>query len=403
MTDKNLEQKIANAVYSTQPPSSFDSILLAINRQEKDNEDNIMTTTKNKNIPFMKKILPIAASVAIMAGTYLGYQGYLGGQEVKINLDVNPSMQVVVNKKEEVKTVTPLNEDAQLVLADMNFEGVDLDVAMNAIVGSMIQNGFINNTQNAILVSVEGEGNNSAIKEAVVSEVTAILEAAAVTGSVTYQEVTPDEAVQQKAEELGVSDGKVSLINQIVASNPALTFEELQNLSIAELTLLAQSTQVVKPENVDVEGMPYTGDYITKDAATQAALNAAGQSVVTDLEVDYDTYNGILSYEVEFKVGETEYEYNIDARTGAVINFEIDTDNDGIWDDDDNDDDFDDDNDDDDLFDDLDDDDDFDDDNDDDDLYDDIDDDNDDDDDYDDDNDDDDDDDNDDDDDDNDD
>ncbi len=60
---------------------------------------------------------------------------------------------------------------------------------------------------------------------------------------------------------------------------------------------------------------------ITAKEAKEAALKHAGldEGQVSDVDVDLDRDNGKLIYEVDFNSGNTEYDYDIDAETGAVI------------------------------------------------------------------------------------
>lgn len=72
---------------------------------------------------------------------------------------------------------------------------------------------------------------------------------------------------------------------------------------------------------------PSAGDtYITVDQAKEAALTHAGvkaaDAVFHKAELDWD--GGRAEYEVEFYVGNTEYDYDIDAVTGAVRSFDQD-------------------------------------------------------------------------------
>lgn len=71
--------------------------------------------------------------------------------------------------------------------------------------------------------------------------------------------------------------------------------------------------------------------YIGKTRAKQIALNKAGVSAskaeFTKVKLDYD--DGIRVYEVEFYAGDFEYEIEINARTGAVRDY----DKDFRWDD----------------------------------------------------------------------
>jgi uncharacterized membrane protein YkoI len=68
--------------------------------------------------------------------------------------------------------------------------------------------------------------------------------------------------------------------------------------------------------------------YITPDAAKAAALQHAGfaESDVTALKVELDTDDGIVHYDVDFKQGGMEYEYDIDASTGAVLTYKSEVD-----------------------------------------------------------------------------
>lgn len=54
-----------------------------------------------------------------------------------VSLDVNPSIQLQVNSKERVLSADALNDDAQVILEGMDLKGTQLNVAVNAIVGSL--------------------------------------------------------------------------------------------------------------------------------------------------------------------------------------------------------------------------------------------------------------------------
>ena len=56
--------------------------------------------------------------------------------------------------------------------------------------------------------------------------------------------------------------------------------------------------------------------------ARTAALTHAGVSNVSKYECRLDTENGVKVYEIEFKCGGYEYDYEINAVTGAVVKAE---------------------------------------------------------------------------------
>ncbi len=66
---------------------------------------------------------------------------------------------------------------------------------------------------------------------------------------------------------------------------------------------------------------PAQPTYIGEDAAKKAALGHAGfdESAVTDLKVELDTDDGTVHYDVDFKQGGMEYDYDINATTGEIM------------------------------------------------------------------------------------
>lgn len=68
--------------------------------------------------------------------------------------------------------------------------------------------------------------------------------------------------------------------------------------------------------------------YIGSDAAMKAALKHSGipERDTYDMDVDLDTDSGPVHYDVEFKSDGLEYNYEIDAMTGEIINFHTEVD-----------------------------------------------------------------------------
>lgn len=60
---------------------------------------------------------------------------------------------------------------------------------------------------------------------------------------------------------------------------------------------------------------------ISEDEAKRIALDDAGvaEQDATLFGIELDSDDGVTKYEVSFNVGQTEYEYDIDAMTGAIL------------------------------------------------------------------------------------
>lgn len=69
-----------------------------------------------------------------------------------------------------------------------------------------------------------------------------------------------------------------------------------------------------------------SGSTISADDAKAAAFAHAGvaEADATRLKIDLDEDDGRLEYELEWRVGGTEYECTVDASSGSILHFEID-------------------------------------------------------------------------------
>ncbi len=86
----------------------------------------------------------------------------------------------------------------------------------------------------------------------------------------------------------------------------------------------AYSGAVVKYERDNADTTGSNTSYIDSSAAKSAALSHAGLTAaqVTELTAELDKGDGV--YDVEFKYNSVEYDYEIDAYTGAVVKYEMD-------------------------------------------------------------------------------
>lgn len=330
MNDRELEHKLRQALEHA-APNDIDAILSRCGPQ---NDKIVPIAAHGKR---RKRIVPwLAAACLVLAigGGTLGvrYQQANAVASV-VSLDVNPCVRLEVNRAEKVLSATPLNDDANQILDGMDLTGTDLDVAVNAIIGSLLKHGYVDELANSVLVSVEDDDltRGAALEEKLTGEISQMLESASINGAILSQTFTGDEALQQKAEEYGISLGKATLIQTLVDSSTHLTFESLAGLSINELNLLANSEAAADrtDQSVETDGIRSTGTasqngYIGVETARQTALNHAGVTLdqLDYLEADYDYEDGRMVYEVEFAVRGVEYEYDIDAATGDILKYE---------------------------------------------------------------------------------
>ena len=308
MTNEQMERRLASAVEKTAP----DDVNGVLSRcEERKGTERLMT---EKKTAMRRWTTLVAACLALMllGGGGLFYQQENAVASV-VSLDVNPSIELRVNRDEKVLSCTPLNEDAKEILEDMgggaDLEGAKLDVAVNAIVGSLVRKGYLSEISSAIMISVEDKDSTRAekLQRELTSAVDGVLRTNESKAAVLTQTVTQDAELERQARENSISTGKAALVNRILAFNSSLRFDALAKLSVGELKDLAEAGAPAMP--------------IGMDAACGAAEEYAGTTALDSVtaEVDSELDESPAHYEVELHTQWGEFEYLVDAYTGKVL------------------------------------------------------------------------------------
>ncbi len=304
MTNRELEQRLAQAVDRT-APDDWEGVLSRC-KTRKGNVIPMTTTPKWK----IKALAAACLAVLLAGGGGLFYQQTQAIAST-VSLDVNPSIELKVNRGEKVLACTPLNSDAAQVLFEMNsgssLKGVQLDVAVNAIVGSLLRHGYLDGISSAILISVEDNDQARAtrLQHQVTGTVGAALQAQAATANVMGQTLTASTGLAQQAQKSSISTGRAALVNQAIALNGSLSFEQLALLSVEELKDLIES---------GAPGMPIGAEAARKAAEDYAGLAAEGADIDPELDKTPAYYEVDLYYTSHGKL-----EYKVDAYTGKVL------------------------------------------------------------------------------------
>lgn len=308
MTSEKLEQRLASAVEKT-APNDVNGVL---SRCEERKGTVIPMTAKKTTKRKWTTLVAACLAVMLLGGGGLFYQQANAVASV-VSLDVNPSIELKVNRSEKVLVCTPLNEDAKAILADMgngaDLKGAKLDVAVNAIVGSLVRNGYLNSISSAIMISVEDKDTARAekLQRELTSTVDGVLQTSESRASVLTQTLTQDAGLAQQARENSISTGKAALVNRVLALNATLKFDALAKLSVEELKDLAEAGAPAMP--------------IGMDAARSAAEEYAGTTAMDSVtaEVDPELDESPAHYEVELQTARGEFKYLVDAYTGKVL------------------------------------------------------------------------------------
>lgn len=223
-------------------------------------------------------------------------------------LKVNPEIALEYNEEGLVTRLVGKNEDGdKIVDTYSDYIGKDSGLVLEDLITLIGDAGYF-------VEEVEGESRQiileleagSALPQDDFLEILSMNIQNAVSNLNTEAEVVnEEEPVQNKGEE---------------AKEPEVKVEDKSSEKPVEKS--AEQPQAQKP----AKQKKAQAEYIGMDRAKQIALNHAGvdASQVRWDDAEFDTDNGVPHYELEFDVGENEYEYDVHAVTGNIIKYEQD-------------------------------------------------------------------------------
>ncbi len=317
MTDQEMERALAKALDHAAPNDLSD----VLSHCGVGKGTVIRMTDVKKTTRHWRPLIAAVLALVLLGG---GAGGLIWRQANAVasivSLDVNPSIELKVSRSEKVLACTPMNEDAAAILFDMgggqDLKGTKLDVAVNAIVGSLLRNGYLDDLASAILISVEdGDQDRAAhLQEELVSIVDNILQGANNSSSVYSQAITQDAMpdLQTLQNQGSMSSGKAALVSRVMAMNgtsqsDTATLQALSALSVEELMDLLEAGETRIPIGISAAAT----------AAEEYAGTTALDSVTTDADPELEDVNPHYDVDIHTQFGE--FEYRVDAFTGEVL------------------------------------------------------------------------------------
>ncbi|MCB6366364.1 hypothetical protein LI291_09280 [Intestinibacillus massiliensis] len=162
-----------------------------------------------------------------------------------VGIDVNPSIEIVTNRFDRVLAARAKNADAAAVLEGLELRHVDVDTAVNAVIGSMVRRQYLTAETNAVLVTVSGTGEKRRLQ----LEQRIVQDIESASGQLRIAVYVQDGAQGAPPADTppaspGISAGKQRLIDRLLAADPSLDRAALAAMPIKELAALADELDI---------------------------------------------------------------------------------------------------------------------------------------------------------------
>ncbi len=339
MTNNELDTRISRVLNELVPDDTFDKITATISASPQEDGDISVTVIIPKK-PY-RRILAAVSACVLLAGTVFGTLAYRDHNRIDtvIDIDVNPSIELAVNRRDRVLSADALNAEGEQVLSGLKLRNAALDTAAAAIIRSMAEKGYVSDAS-GILVTVQ---NNDANKTADLHRQinTGIGETLAehdINASIVNQTLTAYDEAKRFADKHGISIGKAVFILGMVDLAPDLNADKLADYHFAALASVATQKGIDLHELVDYDDE--NAVWVDLEDSLQQQITQAekklGVTLLTPDEVKMRTgfdeefmskvvfvklelaWDGdIPVYQMEFISDEAVYQYVINAIDGS--------------------------------------------------------------------------------------
>lgn len=240
---------------------------------------NKQTINKNKinNIIggiVMKKKIALALSAALVLSLAGGGYAYAKTPVAYISVDINPSVELGVNAFDTVVSVEAYNEDGSNILEGTDLLNTKVDEAVSTVVTNAINEGYIEEDGSSaieITTSTDKEDVAAELDETLKETVDQTLSNNDIEAEVETENVAL--ARRDEARKLGITPGKLNLIQKLQALDSSITVEEYKNSSVKDIQ--KKNKELRKNAMTETATQDSTSTTTTTTDATSTASDAS--------------------------------------------------------------------------------------------------------------------------------
>ncbi|MBT9776222.1 hypothetical protein GPL15_06865 [Clostridium sp. MCC353] len=236
-----IEQRLFSAVTQI-TPDVLDKIDLSVPQEEAVKQPSVISFNR------VRKGMAAAAACLCLITATGGIYAYGEMKVVSVvGIDVNPGIELSLNRRSRILKAEAVNADGAEILSDVDIEGKKFDQAVESLVDTMLNQGYLKEDYNAVLVTVTDvktrKKEKGKIRDTAVQNVEKTLQEKEVKAVVYDQEIEVTPELKELAQEYGISCGKAYFVQNIISENEELDMEDMEELSALNITQLSQEIE----------------------------------------------------------------------------------------------------------------------------------------------------------------
>lgn len=232
LNDKELEALIREE-FNAATPDKFDIILEKI----QSSQEQKTSSPRKRTVSNLMKLAWAAVLFLVLGTGIVGYRATKIPTDV-IQIDVNPSVAIEVNRYGDVVNYQGLNKDAASVLEKEKAEAGSPKDLVRGTVLAMIDEGYISKNENAILISVIGNNDKRTqkLEKIAVDAAVSTQKDSGIKLKVYKQHLKSQDTLKELADQYGISEGKAAFIQTIADVVPEAQIDSLSTMSMSQLS-----------------------------------------------------------------------------------------------------------------------------------------------------------------------
>ena len=210
--------------------------------------------TLERSLFYMKKYVVATCLAILLIGGSVGAYAYSKAPVSYLSVDINPSVEFGINIFGIVVTVQGYNDDGKLIIKGLDLKGSGLKLAVNNLIRSAIDKGFIA-ADGSTVVSVTSETNNSNEAAKLENEAEAGVNAAIKSNdkNAAVYKTNVSLLLREEAIKLGITPGKLNLIKRLQSLDASITVDDYKNAKVRDIVkaidLLEEALNIQDEDN----------------------------------------------------------------------------------------------------------------------------------------------------------
>lgn len=184
-----------------------------------------------------KRVTPFFAMAACLAVIFLGSLGWnqlYTSPTAIISLDVNPSIELIVNRFNRIVSSTALNDESKEILGYINIKNAYYQEALANILSAGADNGYLTDEANVVLTVF---ASDPTLQSSLLTQLQGVVDSniSLYSDQITTEYHAVDESIINGAHGHGITAGKYLYLQELQVLAPERDISELTHHSIDEI------------------------------------------------------------------------------------------------------------------------------------------------------------------------